>query len=130
MAEGPAEGTASAPARQRWFESLVNRDFRLLLGSNSFNYLCNGMEIVVLGWLILDITNSVWYVTLGAFLRFAPVLPMSIVAGTLADRFDRRKILLFNQLGSLATVAAMALLLFGFYRAMADLCLGPSTGCF
>ena len=111
MADRPEEGATSAPARQRWFESLVGRDFRLLLSSNLLNYLCNGMEIVVLGWLILDMTDSVWNVTLGAFLRFSPVLPMSIVAGTLADRFDRRKLLLLNQVGSIATTGAMALLL-------------------
>ena len=105
----PQSSHAVAPA-YRWFDSLRDRNFRLLLGSNLLIYLSNMMEMVVLGWLILDITNSVWSVTLGAFLRFGPVLPMSLLVGTLADRFDRRKLLLFNLAGDMATVGAMALL--------------------
>ena len=111
MADRSADGAASVPARQRWFESLRIRDFRLLLGSGLIVYASNMMEMVVLGWLINDMTHSVGSVTLGAFLRFGPVLPMSLVAGTLADRFDRRKILIWNQLGNIVTIGIMAMLL-------------------
>ncbi len=107
--------SASSPepklAQLRWYESLRNRNFRLLAFSNLAIYLCNMMEMVALGWLILDITDSVWNVTLGAFLRFGPILPMSLVAGTLADRFDRRKLLLLNQIGNIGTAGLMVLLL-------------------
>ena len=110
MAEAsPPSPNAIVPAH-RWYESLRDRNFRLLLGSNFVVYLCNMMEMVVLGWLILDITDSIWKVSVGAFLRFGPVLPMSLLVGTLADRFDRRKLLLFNLAGDMATVGTMALL--------------------
>ena len=111
MADRSTDGAASVPARQRWFESLRIRDFRLLLGSSLIVYASGMMEMVVLGWLINEMTHSVGSVTLGAFLRFGPVLPMSLVAGTLADRFDRRKILIWNQVGNIATIGIMAMLL-------------------
>lgn len=112
MANAPLQEAVGRHASVRWFQSLLDRNFRLLVLSNLLLYICNMMEMVVLGWLILDITDSVWKVTLGAFLRFGPVLPMSLVVGALADRLDRRKLLLFNQLGSIATAGAMAVLLF------------------
>ena len=131
MADRPTEEAASGTVRYRWYESFLDRNYRLLAGSNVLNYLCNGMEIVVLGWLILDMTGSVWNVTVGAFLRFGPALPMSLVAGTLADRFDRRKILLWNQLGSIATTGMMAaLLLTGSIELWQIFALAPLRGVF
>ena len=111
MADRSTEGVASGPTRHRWFESLLIRDFRLLLGSSVIVYGSGMMEMLVLGWLINDMTHSVGSVTLGAFLRFGPVLPMSLVAGTLADRFDRRKILILNQIGNIATLGIMGMLI-------------------
>ena len=111
MTDKPSHGTVSSPVRQRWFESLLIRDFRILLGSTFAVSASNMMELVVLGWLINDITHSVGSVALGGFLRMGPVLPMSLVAGTLADRFNRRKILIWNQLGSIATIGIMAFLI-------------------
>ncbi|MCL0044356.1 MFS transporter [Dehalococcoidia bacterium] len=131
MPDRSTEEEAPGLALHRWFESLVSRDFRLLLGSNFLNHLSIGMELVVLGWLILDITNSVWYVTLGAFLHFAPVLPVSILAGTLADRLDRKKLLLFNQIGNIVTVGAMVLLLiFGSIELWQIYAVAPLRGLF
>ena len=111
MTDRPAEEAILSPVQYRWFESLRDRNFRLLLGSSLIVYGTNMMEMLVLGWLINDMTHSVGSVTLGAFLRFGPVLPMSLVAGTLADRFDRRKILILSQIGNIATLGIMAMLI-------------------
>ena len=111
MSDRPLKEIMSKLIQPHVLGSLVIRDFRMLLGSSFVIYACNIMEMVVLGWLINDMTRSVESVTTGMFLRMAPVLPMSLVAGTLADRYNRRKILIWNQLGGLTTIGIMAFLI-------------------
>ena len=111
MSDTPLKKIMSKYIQPHLFGSLVIRDFRMLLGSSFVIYACNMMEMVVLGWLINDMTRSVESVTTGMFLRMAPVLPMSLVAGTLADRYNRRKILIWNQIGGLTTIGIMAFLI-------------------
>ena len=46
-------------------------------------------EQVVLGWLVLDLTNSPLLVGVALALRMAPLLVVGLPAGVLADRGDR-----------------------------------------
>jgi MFS family permease len=55
------------------------------------------MQTTALGWLALDLTNSKSFVGLVAFMAGVPFLVISIPAGVLIDRFDRRKVLMTSQ---------------------------------
>jgi len=55
------------------------------------------MQIVAQGWLILQLTNSAFYLGLVGLVRAVPALSITLVGGVLADRLDRRKVLLFTQ---------------------------------
>ncbi len=65
------------------------------------------LQLVAQGWLILALTNSPAYLGLYGLLRSVPTLTITLVGGAVADRFDRRRILLVTQ----AFAAALALLL-------------------
>ena len=95
-------------ARSGWgqtFEALRYRDFRLLW--LSVLMIAGGvwLQQVTLGWLAFDMTHSPLQVGLIMGIRSGPLL-LAPLAGVLADRFDRRKILLIDQ----SMVAALVLL--------------------
>lgn len=70
------------------------------------------MDLVVLGWLALELTGSPFMVGLAAFTRSAPMMALGPFAGVVADRIHRGRVLLFTQ--SLGVVTALALaLIFG-----------------
>ena len=55
------------------------------------------MEQVVLGWLVLELTNSPWLVAFVGFARSAPYLLSGFISGLVIDRYGRRKIILVAQ---------------------------------
>jgi MFS family permease len=75
------------------------------------------VESLSLGWLILQLTNSSFWVGAGAGVRGATQFLFAIPGGTLVDRVDRRRILLVTRATILIGVMAVALLvLFGKIR--------------
>ncbi len=68
------------------------------------------MQQVAQAWLILELTGSPFYLGLDAFLGMAPMLCLSPVGGAIADRFDRRKLLLGSQAVQLVSALALAIL--------------------
>ena len=71
----------------------AHRDFRCLGLSVFFHTLSMVGEQVVLGWLILELTDSVFMVGVGLGLRNLPLLLVGIPAGVVADRGDRVRLL-------------------------------------
>lgn len=92
-------------------ESLASADYRLLLGSSTLWWLAHYMEMLVLGWLVLELTNSPALVGLIAFFRSIPVLFVGGFGGMLADRIGRRPLIVGAQTVTLAMYAVVALLL-------------------
>ena len=65
------------------------------------------MQFVALSWLILQLTNSAFYLGLIGLVQAVPGISITLVGGVLADRLDRRKVLLFTQ----TTFGLLALIL-------------------
>src|SRR5689334_7959827 len=55
------------------------------------------MQSTALGWLALELTDSKSFVGLVAFMAGLPFLLVSVPAGVLIDRFDRRRVLMTSQ---------------------------------
>jgi len=55
------------------------------------------METGVLGWLMLDLTDSPWHVALVGVARSAPLLAFGLFAGLIADRTNRWMVMLCTQ---------------------------------
>ena len=92
-------------------EVLRFRDFRLLCAATVFDAMGFMGENLILGWLILDITDSTFMVGLGIGARNAPALFLGIFAGAIADTRDRRTVLRILNVGSALMTACLAALL-------------------
>jgi MFS family permease len=86
---------------------LENSSFRYFFLSRVATTLSNQMLMVIVGWQMYDITRSAWYLGLVGLVQFVPALALSLVVGQVADRYDRRRILM----GCLTAQAGMAGLL-------------------
>ena len=84
---------------------LRNADFRLIWWVGSLHEFARRMELLVLSWLILQVTDS--YFQLGLILVFnnLPRPILSLFSGILADRANRHHILFVAQLVNTLTVA-------------------------
>jgi len=69
----------------------------------------NWMEAVAQSWLVQQQTSSPFLVELLAAAEFVPVALLTLAAGSLADRYDRRKLLLAGQTAMMILAAGLAL---------------------
>ena len=92
---------------RRTFGSLSTRNYRLFFFGQLVSFVGEWMQIMAEAWLLLTLTHNGAAVG-GAFaFRFAPVLLLGLWGGVIADRFDRRTLLLITQ--SLAGALAIGL---------------------
>ncbi|MDE0197436.1 MAG: MFS transporter [Caldilineaceae bacterium] len=91
--------------------TLANTDYRLLLGSSTLWWLAHYMEMIVLGWLVLELTDSAGLVGLVGFCRSIPSLLVGGFGGLLADRIGRRPLVIASQTLTFCMYATVALLL-------------------
>ncbi|MCL5025756.1 MAG: MFS transporter [Chloroflexi bacterium] len=110
-------------------EPLQQRGYRLLWLASLPWYCGRWMDILVAGWLALQLTNSVWDVALIGFYRSIPVPLFGIFAGAIADRVDRRLLVIATGVtNTLASLTVAGLLISGrleyWHLAAANLLLG------
>ena len=114
---GPAgipKGMANALART--FESLNVRNYRLFFTGQVVSWTGTWVQWVAQGWLVLRLTESGFGLGLVTALQWLPVLLFGAWAGVIADRFDKRRLLIMTNLSSgvlslilgVATVAGSA----------------------
>ena len=73
-----------------WGTSLQYSDFRVLSLASALHSVGFGMDNVVLGWLVFELTDSPVMVGLSAALRMVPLFLLGVFSGVLADSNDRR----------------------------------------
>ncbi|MBK6404469.1 MAG: MFS transporter [Holophagales bacterium] len=96
----------------RAFSPLRHRDFRLLWAGSLVSSVGTWMQRVAQGWLVLTLTGSPFWLGMDAFLGDAPFLVFSLFGGVLADRAERRRILLVSQVVQMTcALVLMALIL-------------------
>jgi MFS family permease len=112
---GVAEPRASAMytgRAQLWriAAALTYRDFRVLWLGACTSSIGTWMQKVAQSWLVLELTDSAWYLALDSFVGEAPLLLFTLIGGVVADRQDRRKLLLLSQVVQMSSAFALALL--------------------
>ena len=109
-----AESTAEQRRVPAMFRSLRYRDFALFWTGNFLSNIGTWMQNLALGWQILVMTNSPFLLGLNGFLGTLPSLVFSLPGGAIADRLNRRKLMLFTQT-SMALLALVLALLTSFH---------------
>jgi MFS family permease len=84
-----------------------HRPFRLLFTTRTAANTANQMQAVAVGWLIYDLTGSALALGLIGLVQFIPPLCLTLPAGQIVDRYDRRLILI----GCYATELVVSLVL-------------------
>lgn len=92
------------------FRALRNRDFSLFWSSYFISNVGSWMQGVAQGWLLFDLTGSPLFLGLFSLLRMAMLLCFFLVGGLIADRWDRRRVMIWIQVVSLLTALGLAVL--------------------
>jgi predicted MFS family arabinose efflux permease len=94
----------------RVFKAFQYRDFRLMWIGACTSSIGTWMQIVAQGWLIYRLSHSAFLLALDQFLGGLPIFLFSLIGGVIADRMERRKILLGSQYVQMATAALLTVL--------------------
>ena len=92
----------------RTFKAFSYPDYRLLWAGAFTSAVGTWMQEVAQNWLIITLTGSAFLLGLDAFLGDAPFLLFSLFGGVLADRADRRRILLGSQVVQMTSAFLLA----------------------
>lgn len=89
------------------FRALNYRNFRLFFMGQSISLIGTWMQRIALGWLVYQMTHSAFLLGLVSFSGQIPALVLAPLAGVLADRIDRHRLLILTQ--TLAMLQAIVL---------------------
>lgn len=100
-------------AAGRTFSSLGSRNLRLYFAGLTISQIGSWIQLVALPWLVLHLTHDGAMLGLTYALQFLPILVLGAWAGVVADRYDKRKLLLVTTslLGVIALVLGVITLL-------------------
>jgi predicted MFS family arabinose efflux permease len=114
---------------RRVFKAFHYRDFRLLWLGACMSSIGTWMQIVAQGWLIYRLSHSASLLALDQFLGGIPIFLFSLIGGVVADRVERRKILLVSQYVQMASAMLLTLLVAaGLIHVWQILCLSFISG--
>src|SRR5215467_7446008 len=114
---------------RRTFKAFTYRDFRLMWVGACTSSIGTWMQIVAQGWLIYRLSHSPFLLALDQFLGGIPIFLLSLIGGVVADRVERRRILLGSQWVQLFSAATLTLLVaMGVVRVWEILCLSFISG--
>jgi MFS family permease len=97
-------------ARVTPWQVLKQRDFGLFWASLLFSAVGTQISTVAIAWQVYEITNSPFQLGLTGLFRALPVMILSIPGGVVADRVDRRRLLIITQILAMLLSLALALL--------------------
>ena len=95
---------------RRVFKAFQYRDFRLMWIGACTSSIGTWMQIVAQGWLIYRLSHSSFLLGLDQFLAGIPIFLFSLIGGVVADRTERRKILIVSQYIQMASAGTLTLL--------------------
>ena len=98
--------------RVKTFSSLQNHvNYRYLWTGNLFANCAQWLQFITIGWLALDISGSAFHSVLTVAVRALPLLILGPWGGVLADRLDRRKLVMGVQVVMVSSALAFGILL-------------------
>jgi len=92
------------------FRALVERDFRLYFFGQAVSLIGTWVQQVAMAWITYRVTGSAFMLGLITFSGQIPILLLAPIGGVLADRMDRRKILIAVQVVAMTVAACLGYL--------------------
>jgi MFS family permease len=92
------------------WRSFRHRNYQILFPANAVSNIGSWAQRIAQDWLVLELTNSGTYLGLVTALQFAPVLLFSLHGGALADRFNKRKVLIATNIAGGLSSAVLGIL--------------------
>ncbi|MCX6136460.1 MAG: MFS transporter [Ignavibacteriales bacterium] len=89
------------------FRSLRHRNYRLFFAGQLFSLTGTWIQMVAQSWLVYDLTHSAIWLGIVGFLGSIPTLFFAMPGGAVADRFEKKKVLVVTQ--SVAAIQALGL---------------------
>lgn len=100
-----------AETQGRAFGALRHRDFQLFWGGAVLSHIAGWMQQVAQAWLVYELTGSALLVGLNGLFQSLPFIGVSFYAGTLIDRVDRRKLLIWVEAANALVTLGVAVLI-------------------
>jgi len=113
MAQSPGLLVPPGDLSKRWpavFRALRNPNFRLFWGGNFLSNIGTWMQNVAQGWLVLTLTNSPFWLGVVGFAGSIPFLFFTLFGGVIADRVNKRHLLIYTQSAMMVLAFALAIL--------------------
>lgn len=107
----PVEERAAPRRHAQMFRALSHRNFRLFWAGAFLSNVGTWMQTVAQGWLVYELSDSEFWLGFDAFLATAPGLILTLVGGVFADLVDRKRMLLYTQVGAGLTALTLATLI-------------------
>jgi len=101
--------TVALALRSRTFRSLRrHHNYRLFFAGQVVSLAGSWMQNVALAWLVLQLSRSPLAVAALLFCRFAPYTVLGLLAGTIVDRLDTRRLVMWTQAAAMLISVALA----------------------
>ena len=102
---------------QLLLRSLQSRNFRLFFVGQGISLIGTWMQQVAMSWLVYRMTDSAFLLGVVGFAGQVPTFLLAPVAGVAADRWDKRRLLIYTQTLSMLQAAFLAfVVLAGFVK--------------
>jgi predicted MFS family arabinose efflux permease len=125
----PTQPSAPTSKFRQVFKAFQYRDFRLMWVGACTSSIGTWMQIVAQGWLIYRLSHSAFLLALDQFLAGIPIFLFTLIGGVVADRMERRKILLMSQYIQMASAGTLTVLvMLGLTHVWPILCLSFVSG--
>ncbi len=108
---GVAPNLLTAIRQGETFRALRNRNYRLLWIGQVGHSASLWVETIARSWLIWELTGSAILLAVVNMLRAIPMLLLGLFAGAIADRFDKRKLLIICKIFTLVNKLVLAVLI-------------------
>lgn len=100
----------SVNAEGNW-RAFNHRNYRIVYRANALSNIGSWVQRIAQDWLVLELTHSGTYLGIISALQFTPFLLVSLQGGAMADRFNKRKVLIFTNIAGGSTALALGLLI-------------------
>lgn len=102
----PVSGAGAESGGSGW-AVFRHRDFALYCAARFLSATAIQMQVVAISWHVYDLTNSAFALGLVGLFAFLPAIALALVTGHVADRFDRRAILIVCYVVTTLTATAL-----------------------